>query len=91
MEKHPALMQLQERVERAIIAAGIPAETRRFSPHITLARLRNSLPAEVCEWEQRQAAFRATVIPVDEFHLYSSVLTRDGAVHRREATYPLTE
>ena len=89
MEKSPMLVHLQERVERAVIAAGIPPETRRFSPHITLARLRNSSAAEVSEWEQRQAAFRDPVFPVDEFHLYSSSLTRDGAIHRREATYPL--
>jgi RNA 2',3'-cyclic 3'-phosphodiesterase len=89
MEKSPALVHLQERVERAVIDAGIPPETRRFSPHITLARLRNSSAAEVDEWEQRQAAFGDPVFPVGEFHLYSSILTRDGAIHRREATYPL--
>jgi RNA 2',3'-cyclic 3'-phosphodiesterase len=91
MEKNPALAALQEQVERAAIAAGFPADPRRFSPHITLARLRNSSPSEVREWEQRQAAYRDTVVPVDEFHLYSSILTRDGAVHRREVTYPLAE
>ena len=89
MEKNPALAELQENVERGVIAAGIPAEVRRFSPHITLARLRNGSPKEVDEWEQRHAAFRELVVPVEEFHLYSSTLTRDGAIHRREATFPL--
>jgi RNA 2',3'-cyclic 3'-phosphodiesterase len=89
MEKNRALDKLQERVERAVIAVGIPAETRRFSSHITLARLRNGSPAEVSEWERRQVAFSDPVFAVEEFHLYSSILTRDGAVHRREATYPL--
>jgi 2'-5' RNA ligase len=89
MEKNQALAELQEQVERAVVAAGFPAEPRRFSPHITLARLKYSTPAEVGAWEQRHAAVRNPEVPVDEFHLYSSILTRDGAIHRREATYPL--
>ena len=89
MEKNRALEELQQQVERAVVAAGFPAEPRRFSPHITLARLKHSTPAEVSEWEQRHTAVRNPEVPVDEFHLYSSILTRDGAIHRREATYPL--
>ena len=89
MEENPELAELQRRVERSVVAAGIAAEARRFSPHLTIARLRNTPPEELRNWEQRHAAVRYPVFPVEEFHLYSSILTRDGAIHRREATYPL--
>ena len=36
----PALTELAGRVERACVALGLPPETRPFSPHITLGRVR---------------------------------------------------
>jgi 2'-5' RNA ligase len=35
------LTHLQAKVESALVRAGLDAETRKFSPHITIARLRD--------------------------------------------------
>ena len=89
MEESGPLLELQHEVESTLAAAGIAPEERRFSPHITLARLKETPAAAVAAIENRCGAFRTEPFPVDEFHLYSSTLTREGAIHRREASYPL--
>jgi 2'-5' RNA ligase len=83
------LLELQREVESALAAAGIAPEERRFSPHITLARLKETPAAAVAAFEERFGAFRTEPFPVREFYLYSSTLTREGAIHTREASYPL--
>ncbi len=89
MEEVEALFALQAEVERVLVAAGLPPEGRDFSPHITLARFREPLPGITSLFEERHAGFTTDRFTVVEFHLYSSVLGREGAIHRREATYSL--
>lgn len=89
MEENAQLRELQQEIELALIGAGIPPEERRFSPHITIARLKETPPAKVAALEEREHLFNAGPFPVEEFYLYSSLLTRDGAIHKREATYRL--
>jgi RNA 2',3'-cyclic 3'-phosphodiesterase len=83
------LLELQQKVELALIGAGVAPEERHFSPHITLARLKETPATAVVALEEQHASFRTSSFPVEEFYLYSSTLTRDGAIHTREATYPL--
>ena len=42
---HPDLMDLQAEHERLVRQAGIAPETRKFTPHVTLARLKRSVDA----------------------------------------------
>jgi RNA 2',3'-cyclic 3'-phosphodiesterase len=84
------LLELQQGVEQALIKAGIPPDERNFSPHLTLARLKETPPDKVARLEERCRDFGAGTFPVEEFHLYSSTLTRAGAIHIQEATYPLS-
>lgn len=83
------LVLLQGAVEKAVAAAGIPSEERRFSPHITLARLKDAESTGFTVFQAKQGGFRTEPFTVGAFHLYSSTLTADGALHRREASYPL--
>ena len=89
MEACEPLMELQQRVELALIGTGIAPEERRFSPHITIARLRDTPPEAVLSLEERHRTFASDPFPVGAFYLYSSILTREGAIHKREAAYPL--
>ena len=88
LEKSAPLLELQQEVEQALNKAGIPPEERNFSPHLTLARLKETPPDKVAHLEERYRDFDAGTFPVAEFYLYSSTLTRAGAIHMREATYP---
>lgn len=83
------LMQLQQKVETTVVAAGIPAEERPFSPHITLARLRDHREGNIAPFLAQNDSFAGQPFLVDAFHLYSSILTAKGAIHRREASYSL--
>jgi 2'-5' RNA ligase len=89
MEENAMLRELQQVVELALSGAGISPEERGFSPHITIARLRETPPAVVAALEEKEHLFSAGPFPVEEFYLYSSLLTRDGAIHKREAKYRL--
>lgn len=91
LEQRPELILLQQQIEAALLQAGIPAEGRPFSPHITLARLKETPSSVVARFE---AAHRGLTFPpfeVNEFILYSSVLTPRGAIHNKEAVYRATE
>jgi 2'-5' RNA ligase len=90
MEESGQLLELQREVEQALTCAGISPEERVFSPHITIARLKETPLDEVTALEERKNLFSAGPFPVDEFYLYSSILSRAGAIHMREATYRLT-
>ena len=88
-EENAPLMALQQMVELALVEAGIQPDERKFSPHLTLARLKETPSARVAVLEERFKDFGAAPFSVSEFYLYSSILTRDGAVHTREGTYRL--
>ncbi len=83
------LMHLQAKIESALVRAGLAAETRKFSPHVTIARLRDVRKGRVEDWAGAHGAFRSTPFPVDRFVLFASFLKSEGAVYIEEASYPL--
>jgi 2'-5' RNA ligase len=90
VEQRPELLLLQKEVEVLLVNAGIPPEPRPFSPHITLARIREPRPGLTLRLEEEQGSFSVPPFSVTEFHLYSSLLDSSGAIHTKEATYPLS-
>ena len=89
MEKCEPLFGLQRNVDSALRGIGPKPEKRKFHPHITLARLRNTPLARMHNYLAEHGFFRVDSFSVNEFHLYSSTLTPKGPIHRKEATYPL--
>lgn len=89
VEKSEPLLALHARIESALVRAGLPPEGRKFHPHITLARLKNSGSGEIGPWLAANTLFRAMPFTVDRFVLYSSRLGGEAAVHAPEAEFPL--
>lgn len=89
IEKSPALAALRQRVESALVRGGLEPEGRRFSPHVTLARLKDAPLARASSFLAHHNLFRAGPVPVDHFTLYSSFLKSDGPLYHAEAEYPL--
>jgi 2'-5' RNA ligase len=89
VERNEALPRLRQSVEQALERCGLEPEGQGFSPHITLARLKDMPWSPVAAFLERNRLFSTPPFPVSEFHLYSSTLTPRGAIHRREASYPL--
>ncbi len=91
VERSDALAALHERVERALVRAGVEPERRRFAPHVTLARLRGTPTRAVGSFLVAHGLYRSPPFAVDAFHLFSSKLTAKRAIHRIEETFPLGE
>lgn len=86
------LRELQAAVEEALVEVGFPPEDRRFSPHLTLARVPQ--PARPGTGERIAQALRAVTPPRAEFDVREVVLMRStlqpgGAVYERLAAFPL--
>lgn len=89
VEGNEELVRLRNRIEQALVRAGLEPEHRKFSPHITLARLKETPLKRLTNFFAGNALYASPSFEVSEFHLYSSRLSPKGAVHTREETYPL--
>jgi RNA 2',3'-cyclic 3'-phosphodiesterase len=68
-------------LEKELAIAGFERETRRFSPHITIARLKNqTLGARIAAMGQEKQFDPATV-KVSEVAIYESILTSSGSYY----------
>ena len=89
MERSEALIRLAAQVEAAVVRAGQPAEPRKFSPHITLARLKNAPPGRIQGFIDAAPPHRAEAVAVDDFRLFRSTLGHNGADYDVLERYPL--
>ncbi len=83
------LVRLKKRVDKALLSCGVELERRKFSPHITLARLRNSPIQRVGAFLAGNSFLQSPEFTVDSFHLFSSRLGKSGALHTLEESYEL--
>ena len=83
-----ALRRLQSRVEVACRRAGLPPETRKFAPHITIARL-NGGTAPIGPWMASQGDLASQPWIVDAFILFESHLSATGALYEPVRRYSL--
>ncbi|MGE3149327.1 MAG: RNA 2',3'-cyclic phosphodiesterase [Pseudorhodoplanes sp.] len=86
---NPALLELQSEHERLMQRVGLAPEGRKFIPHVTLARLRDSSSQQVADYLGVRGAFRALAFPVEHFVLFSSRNAVGGGPYVVEADYPL--
>lgn len=88
---NPALFDLQERVDAALLRAGLPADNRRFTPHVTLARMSGAgvAPDVAAKWLSGVTMFRAPPLAVEHFTLFRSHLGHGGAHYEPLHEVPL--
>lgn len=86
---NPALIELQAEHERLLQRIGLPPEQRKYSPHVTLARLRDTSAHHVADYLSSRALFRTPPFPVSRFVLFSSKASTGGGPYVIEAAYPL--
>jgi 2'-5' RNA ligase len=89
VEKNPALIQLRDRIESVLVRAGLEPETRKYSPHVTLARLHGAAGERLGVFVQANQLVRLGPLPVDRFVLFSSWSHADGPIYEPECEYPL--
>lgn len=80
---------LQRRVERACQRAGLEPVTRKFTPHVTLART-NASTGPIGGWLAEHGRLALPPWQVDAFHLYESRLEPGGAHYKPVVRFSLS-
>ena len=84
------LLQLQEDLEQQLDLAGWPRETRKFSGHLTLCRVRNARAGfKLAQMINEYKDFKLGTIPVDSVSVYQSQLTPKGPIYTVLGNYRL--
>jgi RNA 2',3'-cyclic 3'-phosphodiesterase len=89
VEASPELTALQGEIERICQRLGVPADPRKFTPHVTLARLRNASPIDVAAYLSARGNFSAAPFKVGRFVLMSSRDSVGGGPYLIEEAWPL--
>ena len=84
---HPHLFQLHKKVADAALAVGLEPDLRPWHPHVTLARCHDVTRQWVDPFLRRHTEFDAGLVPIDAFHLKSSLLTPGGSTYRTELSF----
>jgi 2'-5' RNA ligase len=82
------LVDLQAEHERIMQRVGLQPE-RKYKPHITLARLRDTSSRQVADFLSLRQPYRSELFSVSRFVLYSSRNSVGGGPYVVEAEYPL--
>jgi RNA 2',3'-cyclic 3'-phosphodiesterase len=82
------LVELQAEHERIMQRVGLEPE-RKYRPHVTLARLRDTSSRQVADFLSIKQLFRSPPFSVSRFVLYSSRASVGGGPYVVEAGYPL--
>lgn len=83
------LADLQSEHEKLARRVGLPPEGRKFTPHVTLARMRQASTHAVAAWLGARALFRSITFTAQRFVLFSSRDSVGGGPYLVEAQYPL--
>jgi|SRR5271166_3578979 len=89
VERSPELLALRDKIEQALVRVGLAPELRKFSPHVTLARLHKPALDKLSGFLAARAQFRPAPFPVEGFSLIASFQTKAGSVYEDQADYPL--
>jgi 2'-5' RNA ligase len=84
------LNELQGEQERLLRQVGLPPEPRKFTPHITLARLKHVSPVDVAHYIATHGHFPKLTFTAQRFVLYSSRASMGGGPYVIEAAYPIS-
>ncbi|RCS24971.1 RNA 2',3'-cyclic phosphodiesterase [Phyllobacterium salinisoli] len=85
----PDLFALQAEIERICQRLGLPADPRKFTPHVTLARLRNIRAEDVAHYLSSRGNFATVPFRVGRFVLMSSRDSVGGGPYIVEEAWPL--
>ncbi len=88
VKPNETLSILQGRHESAMRRVGLKPEPRKFTPHVTLARLRHVDPGEVYHFIAANNLFATPAFEVTGFTLFSARSSVGGGPYVAERDYP---
>jgi len=89
VEPVPQLIEMQAEQERLMVRLGLEPDRRKFTPHVTLARLRDVKSRDVAEYLSTRGPLFGSSFQVSRFVLFSSKASVGGGPYVVEADYPL--
>ncbi len=89
VERNPALDHLHGKIETALQRCGMAPERRRFTPHVTLARLDQAPQDQLAAWVAANNLFRGEAFAVRHVTLFSSQHGDEQPVYTPEVEYAL--
>ncbi len=87
----PPLYDLQSEHERLMQRIGLAPEGRKYTPHVTLARLRDTSSRQVADYLAVRQPYRSTTFRASRFVLFSSRTSIGGGPYVVEAAYALAD
>ena len=85
---HEPLKALHKKVDQAALRAGVPPDRRAYTPHITLARLGRAA-GPIAPLLESAGGISSAPFTVDNFRLYESQLSPQGAIYSVVERYAL--
>ncbi len=83
------LARLKEKTDRALQVTGIEFEKRKYTPHVTLAYLKQADELKIADFMQEHNLFSSEPFMAEHFILYESRLTDKGSVYEPVRLYKL--
>jgi 2'-5' RNA ligase len=91
VEADPALAELARDTDRALARLGVAPEARAFSPHLTLARIKDQVPLDgLRDAISSLPSEEFGEFVADRFHLYLSELSPSGSVYTKLEDFVFT-
>jgi len=90
IEAGSALAELARRTDQALARLGVPGETRPFTPHLTLARIKQPVPLTALQQAiARLDSLEFGRFSAESFALYLSELRPGGSVYTKLSEFRL--
>jgi 2'-5' RNA ligase len=90
VEKAPALRHLHDKVESAVVRAGLPPDGQKYTPHVTLTWPKDPPLGKLQQYLAGHNLFRSDAFEVTHFTLFSSLTGGESSVYHAERSYALT-
>ena len=88
IEPSSPLKVLQKKIESNLIKTNLTFETRKFTPHVTLARFKRTPVSRLVPYLESNAGFQTSLFEINQVVLFRSHLAANGAVYEQLAAYP---
>ena len=82
------LKKLASKVSMSVTKTGIKFRRRKFTPHVSIARLAGKPSPRFQNYIEGNALFRSRSFPVKNFTLFESILKPDGPIYLINSTFP---
>jgi RNA 2',3'-cyclic 3'-phosphodiesterase len=91
VEKQPALQHLHDKVESAVVRAGLAPAGQKYTPHVTLTRPKDPPMAKLQQYLVEHSLFKTEPFEITHFTLFSSEMGSEHSVYTAQRSYALTE